>query len=132
MTKPAPDPIDRYVGRRLYQLRKDRGLTQRQVAAAVGITYQQLQKYETGVNRIGAGRLYAIAETLGVPLSLFCVGIEEGTAREPLQPDTSKAPELLGEMIPDPATRRAFVGEQRPSRKASADLSEQARPQHHR
>ena len=46
-----------------------------------------------------AGRLYAIAEALGVPLSLFFVGIEEGTVREPIPPDTTKAPEVLGEMI---------------------------------
>src|SRR3954447_25763655 len=66
-----PNEIDRLVGSRVRQRRMQRGMSQEQLAAALGITVPQLQKYEKGVNRIGASRLHKIAGLLGVPIGAF-------------------------------------------------------------
>ena len=63
--------IDRYVGARMRERRIMLGLTQQQMAELIGVTYQQAHKYETGINRISAGRLYQIAQALGVEISYF-------------------------------------------------------------
>jgi transcriptional regulator with XRE-family HTH domain len=63
------------------------GLTQQQMANMIGVTYQQAHKYERGINRISAGRLYQIAGALAVEVAYFYEGIDEGNAAEiePLQ-----------------------------------------------
>ena len=66
---------DRLVGERIVALRKARGLSQAALGAAVGVTFQQVQKYERGTNRVGAGRLQEIARLLEVPVSAF---LDEG------------------------------------------------------
>jgi transcriptional regulator with XRE-family HTH domain len=63
--------IDRHVGARMRERRIMLGLTQQQMAELIGVTYQQAHKYETGINRISAGRLYQIAQALGVDISYF-------------------------------------------------------------
>jgi transcriptional regulator with XRE-family HTH domain len=63
--------IDHGVGSRIAFLRAANGLSQSALASALGVSFQQVQKYETGKNRVGAGRLQAIAERLGVPVSSF-------------------------------------------------------------
>lgn len=63
--------IDHGVGSRIAFLRTANGLSQSALASALGVSFQQVQKYETGKNRVGAGRLQAIAERLGVPVSSF-------------------------------------------------------------
>ena len=63
--------VDREVAARLRQRRVEMGLTQQQLAELIGVTYQQAHKYETGVNRITAGRLYQIAQVLGTDVSYF-------------------------------------------------------------
>ena len=68
--------IDRYVGARMRQRRTMLGLTQQQMAELIGVTYQQAHKYEKGINRVAAGRLYSIAQALGVEVSYFFEGIE--------------------------------------------------------
>ncbi|KZB52720.1 hypothetical protein TH44_07130 [Thalassospira xiamenensis] len=67
----GPHPIDLHVGKRLRELRMLKGLGQSQIAKLLGITFQQVQKYERGANRVSASRLYDIAEALGVPISYF-------------------------------------------------------------
>ncbi|MBX9576093.1 MAG: helix-turn-helix domain-containing protein [Caulobacteraceae bacterium] len=67
----APHPIDVHVGRKVVEVRKRRGLTQSDLAKATGVTFQQVQKYERGTNRISASRLHQIAEFLGEPVSSF-------------------------------------------------------------
>ncbi|MBB5765381.1 helix-turn-helix domain-containing protein [Methylorubrum thiocyanatum] len=62
---------DRIVGLRITTLRKARGLSQTALGTAVGVTFQQVQKYEKGLNRVGAGRLSEIAQLLEVPVSAF-------------------------------------------------------------
>ena len=72
-------PVDLYVGARLRIRRKMMGLSQTQVADALGITFQQIQKYERGANRISASKLYEIAKTLQVPVSFFFDGLADPT-----------------------------------------------------
>lgn len=66
-----PDPIDTHVGGRLRLRRTLMGLSQTELARAVGLTFQQVQKYESGANRVSASRLYHIAEALDIPVSFF-------------------------------------------------------------
>ena len=70
MPKQTTD-VDRLVGLRITALRKARGLSQTALGTAVGVTFQQVQKYEKGQNRVGAGRLREIARLLEVPVSAF-------------------------------------------------------------
>ncbi|TDW32242.1 transcriptional regulator with XRE-family HTH domain [Rhizobium azibense] len=71
MKAKSPNAIDVYVGGRLRVRRKVLGLSQGSLAEALGITFQQVQKYEKGMNRIGASRLQRIAEILRVPVGFF-------------------------------------------------------------
>jgi transcriptional regulator with XRE-family HTH domain len=78
--KPAADmahPVDLYVGARLRIRRKVLGLSQTQLADALGITFQQIQKYERGANRISASKLYEAARLLQSPVSYFFEGLDE-------------------------------------------------------
>jgi len=76
--------VDVHVGKRIRQRRWLTGMTQQKLAELVGIKFQQIQKYETGANRVSASRLWDIADALGVPVSFFFEGLEddqaEGTA----------------------------------------------------
>jgi transcriptional regulator with XRE-family HTH domain len=71
--------VDRYVSLRIRQRRIMLGLTQQQMAELIGVTYQQAHKYETGINRISAGRLYQIARALGVDISYFFEDVDPGS-----------------------------------------------------
>src|SRR5438309_9753053 len=73
--------IDRYVGARIRERRIMLGLTQQQLADLIGVTYQQAHKYERGINRISAGRLYEIAQVLSVPIGYFFDGLEGQDSR---------------------------------------------------
>jgi transcriptional regulator with XRE-family HTH domain len=70
----APDPVDVHVGARLRMLRKLKNFSQEKLAQVLGLTFQQVQKYERADNRIGASRLHQIAEALGVQVSYFFEG----------------------------------------------------------
>ena len=74
--RPRAQDIDRYVGARMRERRIMLGLTQQQMAELIGVTYQQAHKYEKGVNRIAGGRLYTIAQALGVEVGYFYEGLE--------------------------------------------------------
>jgi transcriptional regulator with XRE-family HTH domain len=76
MSVKRPDPVDVEVGHRIRIERLARGLSQTALANQLGVTFQQVQKYEKGVNRVGAGRLTKIAEVLGVPVGSFFSGKE--------------------------------------------------------
>jgi transcriptional regulator with XRE-family HTH domain len=79
MSRKATTDIDHAVGLRITALRKAKGLSQTALGTAIGVTFQQVQKYEKGKNRVGAGRLREIAALLEVPISaLFDEGREEG------------------------------------------------------
>ncbi|MEE4211090.1 MAG: helix-turn-helix transcriptional regulator [Parvularcula sp.] len=72
-----PHQVDLHVGQRLRQRRTLLGMTQQKLADAVGIKFQQIQKYESGANRISASRLWVIATALDVPVSHFFEGLSE-------------------------------------------------------
>jgi transcriptional regulator with XRE-family HTH domain len=71
----GPNPVDVHVGQRVREQRIVRGMSQEQLGTAIGLTFQQLQKYERGTNRISASKLYAIARELGVSVAWFFEGI---------------------------------------------------------
>ena len=76
MSVKRPDPVDVEVGHRIRIQRLSRGMSQTALANHLGVTFQQVQKYEKGVNRVGAGRLTRIAEVLGIPVNAFFTGKE--------------------------------------------------------
>ncbi len=69
-------PVDVHVGKRIRHRRWLVGMTQQQLAEQVGIKFQQIQKYETGMNRVSASRLWDISRVLSVPVSFFFEGLE--------------------------------------------------------
>jgi transcriptional regulator with XRE-family HTH domain len=71
-------PVDAHVGKRIRHRRWMVGMTQQQLADKVGIKFQQIQKYETGMNRVSASRLWDIAESLDVAISFFFEGLADG------------------------------------------------------
>ena len=71
-------PVDAHVGKRIRHRRWMIGVTQQQLAEKVGIKFQQIQKYETGMNRVSASRLWDIAGSLGVTIAFFFEGLSEG------------------------------------------------------
>lgn len=81
-TRPSPraNAADHHVGARIRERRIMLGLSQQQLAQMIGVTYQQAHKYERGLNRISAGRLYEIAQVLGVPVSWFFDGLSTADA----------------------------------------------------
>jgi transcriptional regulator with XRE-family HTH domain len=73
--------IDDFVGARIRERRTMLGLTQQQLAEMIGVTYQQAHKYERGINRVSAGRLYEIARVLNAPITHFYEGLGDETPR---------------------------------------------------
>jgi transcriptional regulator with XRE-family HTH domain len=113
-----PDPTDCHVGARVRMRRLTQGMSQTQLGNALGMTFQQIQKYEKGTNRISASRLQQIAETLQVAVPFFFDGIAKGPSSEMLIPDYTAA--FLSSAdglalakaftkIADPHVRRAVV-----------------------
>lgn len=79
-----PSAIDFHLGRRLRRRRRLLGMTQQQLAVQVGVRFQQIQKYECGANRLGAARLWELAEALNTPISYFYDGLaDEMMSRTP-------------------------------------------------
>ena len=83
MTKKSPNPIDKHVGSRVRMRRMMVNMSQEKLGEKLGITFQQIQKYEKGTNRIGASRLQQIANVLGVPVGFFFEGapVPDGSAK---------------------------------------------------
>ena len=78
----VPNPVDIHVGQRLRQRRSLIGISQERLADAIGITFQQIQKYERGANRVSASRLYQFSKLLGVPVSFFFERFGESEAEK--------------------------------------------------
>src|ERR1700751_882143 len=74
----APNPVDKYVGSRVRMRRVLLGMSQEKLGEALGLTFQQIQKYEKGTNRVSASRLQQISKTLKVPPSFFFEGVPTG------------------------------------------------------
>ena len=75
----TPNPIDSHVGKRVHLRRTMMGMSQERLAYELGITFQQVQKYEKGLNRIGASRLWDLAQVLGVGVEFFYENLDENS-----------------------------------------------------
>ncbi|MCB8821667.1 helix-turn-helix domain-containing protein [Microvirga rosea] len=97
MQKKSPGPIDKHIGNRVRLRRITVGMSQEKLGDALGLTFQQVQKYEKGTNRIGASRLLAIGQILGVGIEFFFEGLPEigpgGTSGEGLMNEFMLVPE---------------------------------------
>ena len=123
MAKKAPNPIDKHVGSRVRMRRMMVSMSQEKLGEHLGITFQQIQKYEKGTNRIGASRLQQISTVLGVPVAFFFEGAPAfGPEGEGFSEDQSPAyvPDFLATSdgltltrnfmrITDPKIRRRIV-----------------------
>lgn len=78
-TDDSPDPIDRHVGTRIRGRRVGLRISQTKLGQAIGVTFQQIQKYESGTNRVGASNLFKISKALGVDVSFFFEGVSSET-----------------------------------------------------
>jgi transcriptional regulator with XRE-family HTH domain len=113
-----PNPIDVHVGKRIRMRRLFLGMNQETLANALGLTFQQVQKYEGGANRVSASRLSAMAEILSVPISFFYSDMNLGdtpqTAEERETRERMERPETIELVrlyyaIPDPRVREQFL-----------------------
>ncbi|MGY6632858.1 MAG: helix-turn-helix domain-containing protein [Alkalilacustris sp.] len=109
-------PVDRHVGGRLRQRRMAIGMTQQALAKSLGVTFQQVQKYELGVNRISASRLWLVARVLDVPVSFFFEGLES----QPAGGDRGRGAQLDREAQ---ALLRSFACISEPRRRRLLDLA---------
>jgi len=91
--------VDEHVGKRLRQLRKAQGLSQTAVADALGLTFQQVQKYERGANRVSASKLYEAANLLNVTIAAFYEGL-------PLSAGKTPDADILADVATDPEVAR--------------------------
>ena len=108
MSTKAPNPVDKYVGSRVRMRRIMLGMSQEKLGEALGLTFQQVQKYEKGTNRVGASRIQQISEILQVPVSFLFEGGPSGAvnsdsfgegaspARERSAPPRSWKPWMIG------------------------------------
>jgi transcriptional regulator with XRE-family HTH domain len=114
----SPNPIDRHVGLRIRMRRKELGFSQERLAEAVGVTFQQIQKYERAANRVSASKLWELAQALNSGIGYFFDGLVEmqadpGSPREGMH-DFLLTPEGLElaacfPRIPTPRLRRRLV-----------------------
>ncbi len=117
-----PSHIDKNVGQRVRWRRRELKLTQEKLGDMLDLTFQQVQKYEKGVNRISAGRLFEVASVLGVPVTYFYEGVGELPSRQTLavaeEIAASPAPVMNDETmelifqfqsIEDPALRKSLL-----------------------
>src|SRR5690242_20884104 len=81
-SKGFPNPIDVHVGQRVRQRRTLLGMSQEKLAEAIGLTFQQVQKYERGANRVGSSRLFDLARVLDVPIAYFFEDMEANVANK--------------------------------------------------
>jgi len=107
----ARNPVDVYVGSRLKMRRSFLGMSQERLGQAVGVTFQQIQKYEKGANRIGASRLYQFAHLLSVGPAFFFDGIDGRSAQSPDMAGFAEPPQspLPSPNPPDPLLIRENV-----------------------
>ncbi|MCF3946920.1 helix-turn-helix transcriptional regulator [Acidiphilium sp. AL] len=107
-----PSPIDVHVGSRIRLRRTLLGMSQEKLGDALGLTFQQVQKYERGVNRVGASRLFDISRVLDVPISFFFDDMPEGMNETPMSGPRGRshgfaeAQEPFGVGLDDQLTKR--------------------------
>jgi transcriptional regulator with XRE-family HTH domain len=99
MAKKSPNPIDRHVGSRVRMRRMMLGMSQEKLGQALDLTFQQVQKYEKGANRIGASRLQQISEILQVPVSFFFEGAPHLASDPPAGLAESASPAYISDFL---------------------------------
>lgn len=102
----APNPVDVHVGSRVRLRRTLLGLSQEKLGEAVGLTFQQIQKYERGANRIGASRLFEFSRILDVPVSFFFDDMSDRLATGGASGSSGMSDQSQQLLEPDPLTRR--------------------------
>jgi transcriptional regulator with XRE-family HTH domain len=105
MTKKSPNPIDKHVGSRVRMRRMMISMSQEKLGEKLGITFQQIQKYEKGTNRIGASRLQQISQILQVPVSFFF----EGAPTQAAPADGAAFDARIGQTAVAPVCRRRLA-----------------------
>ncbi len=118
----GPHQVDSHVGERIRRRRRALGMSQEDLAGSVGLTFQQIQKYERGANRVSASKLYQLAQTLQAPVAFFFEGLADtvrpGVAEDaaaafvhdmPLTPDERELTALFGRLH-SRRLRRQFLG----------------------
>ena len=123
--KKRPDPIDVLVGNNVRILRLEKGFSQSDLAERLGITFQQIQKYEKGINRIGSSRLARLSQVLGVSVSRFFLGSQAGTSGD-------MPPEALTDLLTKPYAIRMLKALANVSNNATRLSLVQARRKHGR
>lgn len=92
----AVHPVDEHIGARIWERRKQIGLSQHDLGDAIGVTFQQVQKYEKGTNRVGGSRLHRIGRVLGVEVGYFFEGLVDSDTTSSMPP---VLPELTARQI---------------------------------
>jgi transcriptional regulator with XRE-family HTH domain len=101
VNSPMKHPVDVHVGKRVRHRRWMVGMTQQQLGEAVGIKFQQIQKYETGMNRVSASRLWDIAKAMDVDVRFFFEGIEDGVTDSSPEERKTESPQMQGDLLAD-------------------------------
>ncbi|GGA13546.1 helix-turn-helix domain-containing protein [Neptunicoccus cionae] len=106
-----PHPVDVHVGTKIRLTRASRGISQQKLSEMLGISFQQLQKYERGINRISASRLWEVSQALGVQISYFFDGADGGEGQE-IEEISTRTIELATQInqIPNEAVKNQIVG----------------------
>ena len=129
----GPDPVDVHVGRRLRQRRTLLGMSQEKLAQAFGVSFQQVQKYERGANRISASRLYLLTNILDVPVTYFFEGLPNQASTDTGSSNGGDTPERMTSRetlelvrayyrIQDPVVRKRLVDLARSLNRDDSDL----------
>ena len=115
----GPNPIDRHVGLRIRMRRKELGVSQEKLAESIGLTFQQVQKYERAANRVSASKLWEMAQALNTTIAYFYEGLPEPSEgdKAPVRRDVedllliNDGPELAANFlrVRDPRVRRKLV-----------------------
>ncbi|WP_366654389.1 helix-turn-helix domain-containing protein [Fodinicurvata sp. EGI_FJ10296] len=132
----GPDPVDVHVGKRLRQRRTLLGMSQEKLAQAFGVSFQQVQKYERGANRISASRLYLLTKILDVPVTYFFEGLPT-VAPTPADTEAADTPDRMTSRetlelvrayyrITDPVVRKRLVDLARALSREEVDETELA------
>lgn len=115
--------VDSVVGRNIRVLRLDRGLSQTELGRRIEVTFQQIQKYENGTNRVGSGRLFKIASVLGVPIT----ALFEGADQAPSEGEGTSPVAMLGEPYALRLVQAFCALENMELRRSIVQLAEQVR-----
>jgi transcriptional regulator with XRE-family HTH domain len=102
ITDRSPLAVDMHVGARVRMRRRFLGVSQQALAARLGITFQQVQKYERGANRVSASKLYEIARSLETPISFFFEGLAEPITDKRRPRDIEAQEESIGDFLHSP------------------------------